>query len=95
MQWRLRNSDLSQKRKVTLYFNSAMLAETQKEAIRQDRSVSWIIQAAWRIARDEVKRMPDIGALDAGEFAHSWRSTPEPHFTTRHALASLAPTVDF
>jgi len=49
---------VSQKRKVTLYFNSAMLAETQKEAIRQDRSVSWIIQAAWRIARDEVKRMP-------------------------------------
>lgn len=52
---------MSQKRKVTLYFNSAMLAETQKEAIRQDRSVSWIIQAAWRIARDEVKRMPGSG----------------------------------
>ena len=52
---------MSQKRKVTLYFNSGMLAETQKEAIRQDRSVSWIIQAAWRIARDEVKRMPTSG----------------------------------
>jgi uncharacterized small protein (TIGR04563 family) len=52
---------VSQKRKVTLYFNSAMLAETQKEAIRQDRSVSWIIQAAWRLARDEVKRMPASG----------------------------------
>ncbi|MBN2573989.1 MAG: TIGR04563 family protein [Deltaproteobacteria bacterium] len=52
---------VSQKRKVTLYFNSAMLAETQKEAIRQDRSVSWIIQAAWRIAREEVKRMPSSG----------------------------------
>ena len=52
---------MSQKRKVTLYFNAAMLAETQKEALRQDRSISWIIQAAWRIARDEVKRMP--GAL--------------------------------
>jgi uncharacterized small protein (TIGR04563 family) len=52
---------VSQKRKVTLYFNSAMLAETQKEAIRQDRSVSWIIQAAWRIARDEVRHMPTSG----------------------------------
>ncbi len=52
---------MSQKRKVTLYFNSAMLAETQKEAIRQDRSVSWIIQAAWRLAREEVKRMPASG----------------------------------
>ena len=49
---------MSQKRKVTLYFNSAMLAETQREAIRQDRSVSWIIQAAWRIAHEDVKRMP-------------------------------------
>jgi uncharacterized small protein (TIGR04563 family) len=53
---------VSQKRKVTLYFNSAMLAETQREAIRQDRSVSWIIQAAWRIARDEVRRIPTSGA---------------------------------
>ena len=50
-----------QKKKVTLYFNAAMLAETQKEALRQDRSVSWIIQAAWRLARDEIRRMP--GAL--------------------------------
>ena len=51
-------STSSQKKKVTLYFNAAMLAETQKEALRQDRSVSWIIQAAWRIARDEMRRMP-------------------------------------
>jgi uncharacterized small protein (TIGR04563 family) len=49
---------VSQKRKVTLYFNAAMLAETQKEALRQDRSISWIIQASWRLARDEVKKMP-------------------------------------
>ena len=49
---------MSQKRKVTLYFNAAMLAETQKEALRQDRSISWIIQAAWKLAREEVKRMP-------------------------------------
>lgn len=33
----------STKKKVTLYFNAPMLAETQKEAIRQDRSISWII----------------------------------------------------
>ena len=49
----------SQKKKVTLYFNAAMLAETQKEALRQDRSVSWIIQAAWRLAREEVRQTPD------------------------------------
>jgi uncharacterized small protein (TIGR04563 family) len=67
---------VSQKRKVTLYFNAAMLAETQKEALRQDRSISWIIQAAWRIARDEVKRMP--GALAQGAAAASGgASVPE------------------
>lgn len=48
----------SPKKKVTLYFNSAVLGETQHEAIRQDRSISWIIQAAWRIAREEVRRLP-------------------------------------
>jgi hypothetical protein len=35
------------------------LGETQHEAIRQDRSISWVIQAAWRIAREEVRRLPD------------------------------------
>jgi uncharacterized small protein (TIGR04563 family) len=38
-----------------------MLDETQHEAIRQDRSISWIIQAAWRIAREEVQRLPGYG----------------------------------
>jgi uncharacterized small protein (TIGR04563 family) len=51
----------SPKKKVTLYFSSGMLVETQHEAIRQDRSISWIIQAAWRIARDEVRRLPGYG----------------------------------
>jgi uncharacterized small protein (TIGR04563 family) len=48
----------SPKKKVTLYFNAAVLGETQHQAIRQDRSISWIIQAAWRIAREEVRRLP-------------------------------------
>ena len=56
----------SPKRKVTLYFNSGMLSETQREAIRQDRSVSWIIQAAWKIAREDVRRLPGVGTNGAG-----------------------------
>ncbi len=48
----------SPKKKVTLYFSSAVLGETQQEAIRQDRSISWIMQAAWRLAREEVRRLP-------------------------------------
>ena len=61
---------MSTKRKVTLYFNSVMLAETQHEAIRQDRSISWIIQAAWRRARDEIRKLPSAtrteGAVGGG-----------------------------
>jgi uncharacterized small protein (TIGR04563 family) len=49
------------KKKVTLYFSAGMLEETQKEAIRQDRSISWIIQAAWRLAREDVRRLPGYG----------------------------------
>jgi len=56
----------SAKRKVTLYFNSVMLAETQHEAIRQDRSISWIIQAAWRRARDEVRKLPSAARGESG-----------------------------
>jgi uncharacterized small protein (TIGR04563 family) len=55
----------SPKKKVTLYFSAAMLEETQKEAIRQDRSISWIIQAAWRMSRDEVRKLPSVAALSA------------------------------
>lgn len=73
---------MSQKRKVTLYFNAAMLAETQKEALRQDRSISWIIQAAWRIARDEVKRMPP--AL-SGSNVNNTSATPAPLADARPA----------
>ncbi len=63
----LRGVAASTKKKVTLYFNAPMLAETQKEAIRQDRSISWIIQAAWRRARDEIRKLPAVGRVDGQE----------------------------
>jgi uncharacterized small protein (TIGR04563 family) len=56
----------SPKKKVTLYFSATMLEETQREAIRQDRSISWIIQAAWRMSRDEVRKLPSaVGVVAA------------------------------
>ena len=60
----------SPKKKVTLYFSSAVLGETQQEAIRQDRSISWIMQAAWRLAREEVRRLPGY-RQDAGGSSES------------------------
>jgi len=65
----------STKKKVTLYFNAPMLAETQKEAIRQDRSISWIIQAAWRRARDEIRRLPAVGQTDGQDVAETADTT--------------------
>ncbi len=47
-------SPLNDKRKQSLYFTEEMLREIQSEAIRQDRSHSWIVQQAWRRARERV-----------------------------------------
>jgi uncharacterized small protein (TIGR04563 family) len=48
------------KRKQSLYFPEEMLKEIQDEANRQDRSLSWIVQQAWRIARSEIMRFPSV-----------------------------------
>ena len=37
-----------------------MLREIQEEATRQDRSLSWVVQQAWRIARTEIMRFPSV-----------------------------------
>ena len=48
------------KRKQSLYFPEEMLREIQDEAARQDRSLSWIVQQAWRLARSDVARFPSV-----------------------------------
>ena len=57
----------SDKRKQSLYFPEDMLKEIQNEAARQDRSLSWIVQKAWKIARTEIQRYPSINDPDEGE----------------------------
>ena len=32
-----------------------LLKEIQEEANRQDRSLSWVVQQAWKIARERIK----------------------------------------
>jgi uncharacterized small protein (TIGR04563 family) len=55
------------KRKQSLYFPEEMLKEIQDEANRQDRSLSWIVQQAWRIARTEIMRFPSVNdVLESG-----------------------------
>jgi uncharacterized small protein (TIGR04563 family) len=52
------------KRKQSLYFPEEMLTDIKKEALRQDRSLSWIVQQAWRIAREEIRKFPSINNVD-------------------------------
>lgn len=51
---------MAAKEKLTLYFPEAVLEELKQEAVRQDRSLSWIMQRAWMVARSNLKRMPGI-----------------------------------
>lgn len=48
----------SDKRKQSLYFPEDYLDEIRDESLRQDRSMSWVVQKAWEIARDTIKQFP-------------------------------------
>ena len=49
---------MSAKKRVTLYLSKEMLDETKLEASRLDRTISWILQSAWRLSRDELCSAP-------------------------------------
>jgi uncharacterized small protein (TIGR04563 family) len=49
-------------RKQSLYFPGDMLAEMKEEAARLDRSLSWVVQRAWKVAKGEIAGMPGINA---------------------------------
>jgi uncharacterized small protein (TIGR04563 family) len=57
------------KRKQSLYFTEETLAEIEFQAARLDRSLSWIVQAAWKVARREIRSTP--GANDRPEAARA------------------------
>lgn len=62
----------SDKRKQSLYFPEEMLKEIGAEATRQDRSLSWIVQKAWKAARKDLMTIPSV--VDSS----SEPSKPEP-----------------
>ena len=68
----------SDKRKQSLYFPEQMLKEIQEEATRQDRSLSWIVQKAWKIARKDITKYPSVNELpdDASDEDEESRSGP-------------------
>jgi uncharacterized small protein (TIGR04563 family) len=61
-----KENSITDKRKQSLYFPEKMLTEIKNEALRQDRSLSWIVQQAWRIARDQIRQFPSIN-IDTDE----------------------------
>jgi uncharacterized small protein (TIGR04563 family) len=49
---------MKSKCKQSLYFPQGVIDEMHAEAKRQDRSMSWLVQMAWKIARHELMAMP-------------------------------------
>ncbi|MFN0064415.1 MAG: TIGR04563 family protein [Myxococcaceae bacterium] len=47
-------------RKQSLYFPEDMLDEIQVQAGRLDRSLSWVVQQAWKVARADIRKMPSV-----------------------------------
>ena len=55
------------KRKQSLYFPESMLQEIKDEAARLDRSLSWVVQRAWKMARLEIKKIPSVNDISDDE----------------------------
>jgi uncharacterized small protein (TIGR04563 family) len=58
------NSEKTDKRKQSLYFPESMLEEIKSEAGRLNRSLSWVVQRAWKVARQDVRKLPSVNDVD-------------------------------
>lgn len=74
------------KRKQSLYFAEDMLSEIMAEANRLDRSLSWVMQCAWRMAASEVRKFPsvehDVAAPGSGPGTPDGSAAPAPETKT-------------
>ncbi len=61
----------SDKRKQSLYFPEIMLQEIKDEAARLDRSLSWVVQRAWKLARTEIRKIPSVNDIDEDDGGES------------------------
>ena len=52
-----------EKKKQSLYFPIDMLAEMQREADRQERPLSWIMQQAWKLSRGRIMDYASVDEL--------------------------------
>jgi uncharacterized small protein (TIGR04563 family) len=61
---RILNLELAPKKnfdgsKRTIYLRGNDMDELHSEALRQDRSLSWLMQQAWKFARDTIREFPE------------------------------------
>lgn len=56
-------ANVSVKQKQSLYMESQVWEEIEREAQRLERSSSWIVQAAWAIARQRLRDFPGSEAV--------------------------------
>ena len=47
------------------YLPESYVKEIEAEALRLDRSLSWIIQRAWLEGREKIKKYPSIDDADS------------------------------
>jgi uncharacterized small protein (TIGR04563 family) len=55
---------LSDPRKISIFFPEGMEQEIRAEAVRTDRSISWLMQRAWELARADLARLPNPADME-------------------------------
>jgi uncharacterized small protein (TIGR04563 family) len=53
--------------KMSLYLPGDVLEDIRAEARRQQRSVSWLVRSAWRLARKGIDALPSVPELGDDE----------------------------
>lgn len=48
------------RRKQSFYFPEDMIEEIRSESVRLDRSMSWMVQQAWKRSRLEIQCIPSV-----------------------------------
>lgn len=51
---------MASKRKLTVYVPEPIFEEMKFEAERQDRSVPWLVEHCWRLARAKIAEYPSV-----------------------------------
>ncbi len=80
--------------KQSLYFPEEMLREIASESTRLDRSISWTVQQAWRLARTELCRMPTAASAAARQEQGEPSTSPEQRAPSAQVLEFLKGKVE-